>query len=771
MVLSIVAFAQVDETFVFTDLQGNVVPDGSVITVSEVNEQGQMVVPLMVKNTSGQKAAVSMYENIDQKPNGSWQTCAFGNCVTLNQTGYSSKSIVAADFESGIETEWIPAEGGSDATWEATLQIHVFNITSQTVFGQTTEVAGNTVIGNGPTVTVRFKKGGQQQTSQQWWGYCDDSSYRSSLGTGKAETVNQAIFIAPENGLAAGKTIKAVKFYLRSTTNIKDVKLWLASALPASADRADILVMNLDLKTLNGGDQDATYYAGLPNEVTLSEPYTLPEGEGVYVGYTYTVTSVAEQSGQYPIVLSYEDGVTNSCYLFTPTTQQWEDCSSYGPLAMKVLLEGTFMNNAVGTSDFAEVIAPLGGTAKATITLNNYGTAGISDIDYTITTDGSTSNEQHLKLATPCNTLGGTAYATITLNADAQAGSLNKMLTITKVNGQPNEDTANNKANFQMTTVSKIVPRGIAVEEFTGTTCGWCPRGIVGMEKMRKEFGDQFIGIAIHRYTTNTSSDAMYISAYNQVSFGGAPSCRINRGPVIDPYYGSVNSIFDDFRAEAAIPAKAALSVEGQWDSTEKKVTATATIENLVDGSDYKIEYVLVADSLTGTTAAWRQYNFYNKAYGTFGSASELPDDLAFLYDTGEIFNNQYVAYYPIFNDVAIAVGKSTQTTAPGKLAVDVPTTNTYTISMPTNSTLLKAIDKKKVWVVALLIDAKTGLITNAAKYCMANDQTAINTAIQTAANTSEARYSLDGRRMATAQKGLNIVRMADGSVRKLIVK
>jgi hypothetical protein len=207
-----------------------------------------------------------------------------------------------------------------------------------------------------------------------------------------------------------------------------------------------------------------------------------------------------------------------------------------------------------------------------------------------------------------------------------------------------------------------------------------------------------------------------------------------------------------------------ALSFSRSWDSAEKKVTATATIENLVDGADYTIEYVLIADSLTGTGTAWTQSNYYYQY-----SATQLPTDLA-IFGSGGKYGKSSVTGL-IFNDVAIAVAKSTQTTAPGKLAPETPTTNTYTLTMPTNSTLLKAIDKKKVLVAALLIDAKTGLIVNAAKYCMANDQTAIRTAEQTAATTTEARYSLDGRRIATAQKGLNIVRMNDGSVRKIMVK
>lgn len=158
IMLGIGAFAQeeADETFQFVDESGNVVADGTTIVVNQLNDEGQMAVPLSVKNASGEKAAVSMYEVIDAMPNGTWQTCAFGNCMLLTGTGYSPKNIMQGDYEGSIQTEWIPEEG-QYAIWEATLQIHVFNTIRQTRFGVVTEVAGNEIIGYGPKVTVRFE--------------------------------------------------------------------------------------------------------------------------------------------------------------------------------------------------------------------------------------------------------------------------------------------------------------------------------------------------------------------------------------------------------------------------------------------------------------------------------------------------------------------------------------------------------------------------------------------------------------------------------------
>lgn len=761
--LGIGAFAQVDETFQFVDADGNVVTDGTVITVSERNEAGQMVVPLYVKNASGQKAAVSMYETIDAKPNGEWQTCAFGNCMTLDETGYSPKNIMAADYNADIQTEWIPEEGGY-ATWEATLQIHVFNIVSRMQFGQVIEQPGDEIIGYGPKVTVRFeyKDPDAPQGQQLWWGYVGENDEVSAVGVAAAETYDCASFFSGSNEVAADKTIHAIRFALYSQ-NVKDIKVWIADKLPTTID-ADNVIELVDVETVTPG----VY------EVQLPTPYKIGD-KGVYVGYTFTITNVQYQSDAYPICIAGSDLANTLLVRTSASVTSWSDLNGqgFGRLYLQLLLEGEFpyQNAASFTySDIGEYVAATNGTATAYLPLTNEGTEPLTSIDYTITADGVTGAEQHLDLQNPIS-LSGTTIATITVNGDDEAGTKRKTVTITKVNGVANEyETA--QTQYTMATVTKLVDRVIAVEEFTGTTCGWCPRGLVGMEKIRNTFGDKTVGIAIHRYTTSTANDAMYISTYNHVSFGGAPSCRINRGAVIDPYYGTGSSIINDISNELTIPAKAAISVTGAWSEDGKKVNAEATIESVLPGSSFKIEYVLVADGLTGTTQAWRQHNYYHPAYGNFSSASQLPEDLQFLFNTGEIFNNQYVAYYPTFNDVAIAVGKSTQTTAPGLLNVGEAVTNSYTLTMPTNTALLNAIQTDKVSVVALLIGSD-GTITNAAKFQLPEyqDPSGVSAVKMGDDTTPQQHYSIDGRLLQGQQKGLNIVRMSDGTVRKVVVK
>lgn len=772
LLLTSVAFAQdeqeeLDETFVFTDLEGNVVADGSVIVVDQLNGEGQMVVPLKVKNVSGDRAAVSMYEVIDAIPNGDWQTCAFGNCMNLYSTGYSPKNIEPATYFEGIQTEWIP-EAGKYATWEATLQIHVFNIAQQFSFGQYIDVAGNEIIGYGPKVTVRFEykdPDAKPATQQVWWGNVEEGADVIGLGVQTAETYDCASYFAGNHSIVGGKAIKSVRFKLLAP-NVENVKVWLSDTLPSTIDKENVAVL-VPVKNVQTGD----------NIVELPSAYTVGD-KGVFVGYSFTITAATTNADKYPVPTAGND-LKNALWLRTSTSvPSWSDMNgnNFGRLYLQMLLDGEFAyaNGAsIAVSDIGETVAAIGGKGTAFLPLTNEGTQPLQSIDYTITTDGVAGPEQHLDLENAI-AFASMQVVKVSVTGDAEAGVKEKTLTVTKVNGTANE-YATAETDLTLSTVAKVVDRVVAVEEYTGTTCGWCPRGIVGMEKIGKEFGEKVAAIAIHRYTASTAYDAMYISTYNQVSFSGAPSARIDRGAAVDPYYGSSSSIIDDINFELSIPAKAAITVTGEWSQDGKQVNATSTIENVMPGNSYKIEYVLVADSLTGETQAWRQHNYYHSAYGNYTSKEQLPTDLAFLINTGQIFgsgSNAYVAYYPVFNDVAIAVAKSTQTTAPGELAVGEPVTNSYTLSMPTNTTLLNAISTDKVSVVALLINAD-GTIANAAKFRLPKyeDTSGIQTATTRGTSDTVARYSLDGRRLSAPQKGLNIVKMADGRIVKTIVR
>jgi len=706
MLLAIAASAQVDENFQFVDAQGNVVADGSTIVVKQLNEEGQMVIPLWVKNISGEKVAVSMYETLDNLPNGGWQTCAFGNCKQLSQSGYSSKNIMAADYEANIETEWKP-DSGSYATWEATLQIHVFNITKVSRFGVVTETAGEEIIGYGPTVTVRFeyKETQDSQSTSAWWGYTSENDKTSLLGVKAKETYDCAIFVPATHDIAKGKTIKSIRFKLTST-NVSNLKVWISEgSLPENISNATII------------EEVASPAKGV-NEVKLSTPYTIG-AKGVYVGYSFAITALSDQADSYPIHV-VEQYTENSFWLRTTSKiDKWEDESGrYGSLLMQMLLEGDFYDNAISinSTNIGDYTAVLGKQATVYLPVTNLGTNPITSIEYSISTNGKPGDRGSLGLSSSPIVFGEKRTLTLDVESDQDAGSTTKVITINKVNGKEPEN-GSAQAQFSYVTVSKIVSRAIAVEEFTGTQCGYCPRGIAGLEKLNKKYGDKVVITAVHGYANGTNEDAMYLSnwwlRYADIFSGSAPACQLNRAyGQIDPYYGLNNDICDDVDRELAIPARVGITLKGEWNADSTQVTATADLEAVADGLSYTIEYALVADGLTGTSSAWNQSNYY------YTSTSSDPDIAPFCRG-GE--HGQSVLKGWTFNDAVIAtcyINGKNQTTAPGKLDMGKSVTNSYTLTMPNDKSqadLIKAIDKSKVAVVAFVIGAD-GTVANAAK-------------------------------------------------------
>lgn len=145
-----------DTTFEFEDAQGNRIVGGSTITITKL-EDGQMNTGLYIRNASDANAAGMMRCDISAMPNGTFSSCAFGQCLTpWTKPGIydSYKNVLQAhQAAQPILTEWVPDAYGE---WECTFQLCKLNIVTQNIFGVTTEKAGNEIIAYGPMITIRF---------------------------------------------------------------------------------------------------------------------------------------------------------------------------------------------------------------------------------------------------------------------------------------------------------------------------------------------------------------------------------------------------------------------------------------------------------------------------------------------------------------------------------------------------------------------------------------------------------------------------------------
>ena len=150
-------------TFEFVDRDGNAVPDGTTLTLTEVTEEEDvftgetisvMYAGLSVRNTTATQAALRVVADITRIDGGNYQLCFPVNCMSRYEVGaFTTESgLLAANVVQDLLTEWFPAgEGACDVT----MKIQVMN-----VIGQFPNIR-YTLLGDGPTITLHFRNGVQ----------------------------------------------------------------------------------------------------------------------------------------------------------------------------------------------------------------------------------------------------------------------------------------------------------------------------------------------------------------------------------------------------------------------------------------------------------------------------------------------------------------------------------------------------------------------------------------------------------------------------------
>lgn len=436
--------------------------------------------------------------------------------------------------------------------------------------------------------------------------------------------------------------------------------------------------------------------------------------------------------------------------------------SNYGNLSVQAIVEKNYANIGVSAVYANDMFVKKGETANIPVALLNEGLDGVESVAYTVTRNGQTGEEQMVNIQPAIKDFSTLFNINVPISSSTTAGTEDITITITKVNGVDNPSLANASVVVKFTTVEKLFKHNVAVEEFTGVTCQYCPRGWQGMENLRESFGDSFIGIAIHQYSGSSSQDAMNIATtnYARLTFQGAPSCRIERGEEMDPYAGSNGDIRDDFSKALENVAECGIEVNGVLSADKKTVEAKAVIESFIDGNNYNVEFVVIADSLSGTGTNWKQVNTF---YTT--PQSSLPEDMWKFGKGGQYGQSRCVNLN--YNDVALAssyVKSENQVPYIQNLAAYTPVEREFTLTMPTYTSLVNAIantEYRNVYVVALVINRTTGRIVNAAKSQVIveeMDGTSINDIDQSLfISEKKPLYNLSGQKVNNMYRGIVI--------------
>lgn len=252
------------------------------------------------------------------------------------------------------------------------------------------------------------------------------------------------------------------------------------------------------------------------------------------------------------------------------------------------------------------------------------------------------------------------------------------------------------------------------IEEYTGTWCGWCIRGIVGMELLRETLGEDFIGVAYH------NGDPMQImNEYGYPnSIGGFPSAYLDRTYDVDAYYGFTSgtpgAIVDAVQQLAAIETVGDLEVTAQWTSEEKtaiSVDVSSFFSIDKDNAKYALEVMMAADDLHGTASGWKQKNFYN------GLSSYINDPRL-----GPWVTQPATVSGLHFNDVLVYTSFRISGSLPTTIVAyeDYDYNYTFKLSDLQRPNLAQQ-NKDNLRIVVLIVDTSNGKVVNANK-CTISD-------------------------------------------------
>lgn len=614
-------------------------------------------------------------------------------------------------------------------------------------------------------VTVALGLGNLAMATEADFSYSDAASARIYAGDRREQTYNVAIHIIQPEFI--GKKVTRISVPVVKGISEQGLTGWLSSELRLKTEDGR-KVNDPDMATVEAvistGDSENILTA------VFAEPVEIPEG-GLYAGYTFTVDKLDDVT-MLPVVGT--EGIDpEALYMYCPgISVNWNSSSKARKMvsALQVTMEGEFSGSSLaviaGNKDKF--------TAEASfdfpVELTNWSPDRVKSITYTYASSDQ-SGVNTLEFDPPlAMDLGHSAKASLPIDLRLPLGEHPLNIEVTEVNGSPNINL-DKRIELGVTMYSMIPVNRPLVEEYTGTWCMWCPRGIAATEMMTERYGDLFVSAVYH------SDDAMAPFTNEQFPFmiQGYPSCMVNRQmPPIDPFYADVSGEKYNFAMPAywsAIQDQFTpwhIEATAKWNGTEIQVDSR--VMNVMghegQAGDYTMMYQIVANGLHGEGEFWTQTNNYSGDTGW----EAFPEMMRFVnaprHVEGLRFNNVIIGRSSTWGD------DESQLPAVFEASVMYDQQFVFDASSVISVKGDELVqDHDRIYAIACIIDNTTGQVVNSIK-CHVDGWESV-TGVDGAATVVEERfYNLSGVEVTPSVKGVVVkrTRYSDGSVKAVKV-
>lgn len=531
------------------------------------------------------------------------------------------------------------------------------------------------------------------------------------------------------------------------------------------------------------------------NEVTFDQPYTIADGlDGLFVSFAYTQSHKSTGTGQnkqyadecFPFLVAQNTDQNAAIYAngdFGQYGNGWTGIDNSYCMCVQLIVEkdGGFVDDFSMTGITTNPMAKPSETLPLEFSVKNLGSKDCNDYEFGVLLN----NKEVGTITSAGNGAVSTSGVVIDYNLDLSKYNLadgvhTVGVKVNKVNGAaPAGNLDDDLAVAEFRTYSESTDRQYnLLEHFTSWTCVYCPWGYEAIRALQKQ-RDDVAWVAIHQNQDSSNPDPNYIEDAENLTYysiSGFPSANLNRfnlggsniGAVItfkDAEAGakSLSQVLDqedklapslvhlDMNANLKLganpandPAKLTLTVTGKGVKNASKILDTAVLglyitENGLTGNQYGI-------NANGTKGEWKSGYSHENTLISIPTENAWGDQIAW---NGDNFEKTY--------DITIPNGKydyKNGNTLNAVAFVSLP----FVVSQGGKYYFNGDIDN--VWV-------------NQCVFATLNEgeTTGISSVSGSDANaTVVARYAADGTQIDAPVKGINILKMSDGTTRKVIV-
>ncbi len=442
------------------------------------------------------------------------------------------------------------------------------------------------------------------RSTQMRLGYSDGNP-AMALGLDMPVVVRCAVqFPQSELQRLKGSKITAIRFVMGCAPSTQEGYVFVSPSLDAVAQHKQTFTR------LNGGW----------NEVKLDQPIEIT-GEELFVGYRY------KSSGD---ALSMDGRDDNNYANWISITQSGDENESGwdhqggGSINLEIIVEGENLpqNDAKLEKLMAKRYAGTNAKTPVNLVVKNKGAKTINSLELTYTVEDQ---------ETRTSTVGGldiksNAVAVVTLKdvVFEHNGVANLDVAVTKVNGEDDENSADNAAMVENVVSKKdYTNRKVLLEHFSTSNCNNCPvahRNIDNALLYRSDvihvvhhagMGTDFLTIPAHEdylyffgekvYTPAVMLDRTNMSPYGVGDGAGSSSTP---GPAFFPVSATLGKVIDQ---SLSVPAVVTVDVNRQYDAATRKLKVVVTGDvpagtpDRLKATDLRMNIFLVEDSIYGT--------------------------------------------------------------------------------------------------------------------------------------------------------------------------